>query len=412
MISHSDAGSSGTMDWTMGVTVRQKKKGRGEAWWVFIRTNNKLRSKKIGDRRAAEAVASELRKQMKAGELNLPAAKPADASPTFGEFTDRYINDYAKVALKRSTWKSYEQMLRTHILPVLRDQPIDQITRSTLKRFLLAKRNEGLARGTLQNIQVLLSGIFSHAYEDEVIKTHPALKLGKFLGKHDRREHVNPLTADQVRQFLAICRAQFREHHAFMLTAFRTGMRLGELIGLGWDDIDFDAMRIEVKRGCSHGHFSTPKSHKSRVVDMSDQLAQTLIEHRHALLAKFGALPTVEPQISGSKTEHVRLVFPGPTGGTLDPDNFRKRVFTKILEAADLPHMRIHDIRHTYASMLLQNGESLHYVKEQLGHASIQTTVDVYGHIVPGSNRKAVNRLDDPAPDPEPPALRLSGQAG
>ena len=72
-------------------------------------------------------------------------------------------------------------------------------------------------------------------------------------------------------------------------------------------------------------------------------------------------------------------------------------------------HFRFHDIRHTFASLLLAQGESLHYVKEQMGHASIQTTVDVYGHLVPGSNRVAVNRLDDPVQ----PAIRLvSGDAG
>jgi len=82
-------------------------------------------------------------------------------------------------------------------------------------------------------------------------------------------------------------------------------------------------------------------------------------------------------------------------GKTTDPDNLRARVFRRIIEKADLPAFRIHDIRHTFASLLLQQGEPLNYVKEQLGHASIQTTVDVYGHIIPGSNRKAVNQLDD-----------------
>ena len=74
-----------------------------------------------------------------------------------------------------------------------------------------------------------------------------------------------------------------------------------------------------------------------------------------------------------------------------------------------MPHIRVHDIRHTYASLLLTQGESLHYVKEQMGHASIQTTVDEYGHLVPGSNRNAVNRLDDPT---EPPLRLVSTDAG
>ena len=93
----------------------------------------------------------------------------------------------------------------------------------------------------------------------------------------------------------------------------------------------------------------------------------------------------------------VHLAFPDRDGGPMDGDNFRRRVFYALLEKADIPRIRFHDIRHTFASLLLQQGESLHFVKEQMGHASIQTTVDVYGHLVPGSNRNAVNKLDDDA---------------
>ena len=115
---------------------------------------------------------------------------------------------------------------------------------------------------------------------------------------------------------------------------------------------------------------------------MSNQLKQTLLGHRMDLLHKFnGNLP--------------ELVFPNRYGNVLCGDNFRRRTFHKLLEKADVPTIRIHDIRHTFASLLLSQGEPLNYVKEQLGHASIQTTVDVYGHIVPGSNRNAVNKLDD-----------------
>ena len=77
----------------------------------------------------------------------------------------------------------------------------------------------------------------------------------------------------------------------------------------------------------------------------------------------------------------------------MDGANLKNRIFYKVIEAAGLPHFRFHDIRHTYASILLNQGESLHYVKEQMGHSSIQTTVDVYGHISSSGNRNAVNKL-------------------
>jgi integrase len=88
-------------------------------------------------------------------------------------------------------------------------------------------------------------------------------------------------------------------------------------------------------------------------------------------------------------------VFCNETGSPLYEDNLRHRVFYRLLEKAELRRIRFHDLRHTYASMLIQNGESLAYVRDQLGHASIQLTVDTYGHLVPGANRQAVDRLDD-----------------
>jgi integrase len=138
---------------------------------------------------------------------------------------------------------------------------------------------------------------------------------------------------------------------------------------------------------------------------MSDQLRQALLDHRGALCQQFRrGLPAVTALDGARGSESIHLVFPSRDGSPMDGDNLRHRVFYPLLEKADVPRIRFHDIRHTFASLLLQNGESVHYVKEQMGHASIQTTVDVYGHLVPGANRNAVNRLDDE----QPSALRIA----
>ena len=89
-------------------------------------------------------------------------------------------------------------------------------------------------------------------------------------------------------------------------------------------------------------------------------------------------------------------VFCSEVGGLLDPDNLRKRVFYGLLRASGLRKIRFHDMRHTFASLLLQQGESPVYVKEQMGHSSIQVTVDLYGYLIPGGNKQAVDRLDEP----------------
>lgn len=95
--------------------------------------------------------------------------------------------------------------------------------------------------------------------------------------------------------------------------------------------------------------------------------------------------------------EVPQWVFCDQNGNALDGNNLRKRVFQKTLTEAKLRKIRIHDLRHTFATHLIQNKESLAYVQQQLGHHSIQVTVDIYGHLVPGGNKRAVDRLDDGA---------------
>jgi integrase len=104
-------------------------------------------------------------------------------------------------------------------------------------------------------------------------------------------------------------------------------------------------------------------------------------------------------------------VFANSDGGHLDADNVRHRVFYRLLERAKLRQIRFHDLRHTFASLLIQNGEPLTYIKEQMGHSSIQVTVDVYGHLVPSANRAAVDKLDA-IPATPPPAGVAGASSG
>lgn len=373
----------------MAVTVRQKQKGRGKPWYVFVHQNGKIQSKKVGDKRLAESIAGKLRKKLVAGQLNLDSQQ--NTSPDFTAYAAHYIENYAKTTLKINTWKNYITIIEKHLSPAWKGKRLSEIKRADVKKLLLQKQQEGLAPKTVDNIKALISGIFTHAYEEDLLMANPALKMGKYIQKEDRRKHIKALSKEQVSHFLAVTYRDFPDHYPLLLCAFRTGMRLGELLGLAWEDINFEANLIEVKRSYSHGHFSTPKSRKSRLVDMSHQLKHALQIHRATLFQKFRGRPP-EAELEGGK---IQLIFPNGLGRPLDGDDFRHRVFYRIIEKADVPAFRIHDTRHTFASLLLQQGEPLNYVKDQLGHASIQTTVDVYGHIVPGSNRNAVNRLDD-----------------
>ena len=130
---------------------------------------------------------------------------------------------------------------------------------------------------------------------------------------------------------------------------------------------------------------NSPKGNKERRVDLSDQLAEALMKRRDRL--------QVEALTSGR--DLAEWVFPGHDGRPILPGAFWQNVWGPVLKAAGVRYRKPHTLRHTFASQLLANGESLVYVKDQLGHASIRMTVDIYGHLVPGSNRQAVNKLDD-----------------
>jgi integrase len=119
-----------------------------------------------------------------------------------------------------------------------------------------------------------------------------------------------------------------------------------------------------------------------------------------------------KPESERRKSDEViselmeRPLFSRPDGKPLDPNDLRRQIFYKALTVAGIRRVRFHDARHTFASLLLQQGEILTYVKDQLGHSSIQMTVDVYGHLIPGFNRQAVDKLDDPPSTDTPGAMK------
>ena len=243
----------------MGVTVRQKEKGKGKPWWVFIALNGKRKSIRVGDKTAAEALASKIREKLKTGDLQITPEKKV---PTFGEYAKKWLEGYAQTHLKYSTYVSYDGMLRNHLVALM-ETPIDQIKRADLKELISAKTKEGLAAKTVKNVKAIVSSILSHAFEDELIQAHPGLRLGKLVKDKDRKADVNPLTRDEGRDFLEAVANNYPRYYPFFLCALRTGMRLGEIRGLKWEDIDFREGFIEIKRSYTKGRFTTPKNAES-----------------------------------------------------------------------------------------------------------------------------------------------------
>jgi integrase len=363
---------------TMGVRVRQKTKGKGNPWWVFISHNGKRTSWKVGDKKAAEAVASTIRAKLQLGEFGFDDPKPI---PTFKEQAKLWLSlphDW-----KESTRENYLHNLSNYILPVFGSVSIDKIKRKDLKSFFDKLLSKGVALNTVSLIRSPISGILSHALDSELIENNPIIGL-KFIQKKTALE-IEPLSKKEI--VLLLESAQRYKGGAFypsILCALRTGMRIGEIRALKWKDLDFENRLIEVKRSCRQGRVTKPKNGKSRRVDMTPQLAETL-----------KALRTTQKRKALQKGRPFgEWVFTNNRGGMLRYKAFRRGLMA-CLKLAKLRKTRIHDLRHAYATIRLLSGHNIGDVSYQLGHSSIKITYDTYGHWLPGKFKSEVDELDN-----------------
>ena len=367
----------------MAVKVRHHK----GAWWVFIDHHGKRKAKCIGDnKRAAQQVAEKIQAKIALGQFEIVEEK--ETPVLFADYAKEWLKTTVGVRCKPSTVREYEVILTRHINPAFGAKEFAAITREDIKRSLVSWVEAGLSRARVHMILRLLSAICTSAMEDEKATANPAAKPGRLLPPQaSPKEKIRALTREELARLLETLRQRWPEYFPSFLTLARTGMRLGEALGLQWGDIDWHGGFMEIRRGLRKGTLSSPKSKKSRRVDMSRQLQETLrvllaTREEQAWRNGWSALP--------------EWVFCGEDRHPLCDVTLRRDVLRPALHQAELRQIRIHDLRHTFASLLIQQGESLVYVKEQLGHHSIKITVDTYGHLVPGGNRQAVDKLDDP----------------
>lgn len=366
----------------MAVKIKQRK-GK---WWLFIDHQGRRKAKCVGvSKRAAEAAAAKIAAKLALGEFNLDAS--ARQSRPFDAYYLAWLDSYARTHCKASTCAEYDSVYRTHLLPHFGKRDIADIKREDVKALIAAIAAKGRTRGTIMRVLAPFREMLNHALEDGHVATNPASNvLRRTRLDAGTKRAAEFLTRDELAHLLSVCRTHEPNSYALILLLARTGVRLGEAVALQWDDIDWHGGFANIQRSYSKRRYSTPKSGKGRRVDVSDHLLDVL-STRH-VAAKKQALRTGTPL--------APWVFPGdPPNQPMDASNFRRRQWARVLKEAKVHALRLHALRHTYASLLIGQSESLAYVRDQLGHHSIQITVDTYGHLVPGGNRAAVNRLDD-----------------
>ncbi|MFC1895337.1 tyrosine-type recombinase/integrase [Thermodesulfobacteriota bacterium] len=363
---------------TLGVRVREKVKGSGE-WWVFIRHGGLRKSKKVGDKRLAQEVAKKIEAQLVLGDFNLD--KPEMKCPTFKEYAAKWLalpHDW-----KDSTRVNYAAILHNHILPRIGHRKLNKITRKDARALFDNLLTEGLSPSMVGVARAVVSGVFDHAVDSELVETNPCHGV-KVQGKGKRNLNTEPLTEEESALLLEVAsRYQRGRFYAPLLCLLRTGLRIGELQALQWGDVDFSGRFIEVRHSWRDGRFTETKNRKRRRVDITPQLADILTrlrtEQKKEALKK-GVSP-------------VEWVFGDDRGKVLCRVMFRKAL-NKYLERAGLRRVRIHDLRHTYATVRLLRGHNIADVSYQLGHSSISVTHDIYCHWIPGKFKREVDELD------------------
>src|SRR5262245_39541939 len=401
----------------MGASKRQKD----GYWYVFIRHKGERSAHKCADEQHAEDMRKAVLTAIAAGQFDVtklqhrreePKEKPP--TPTLAAFFDNTMSPLWKASLAAGTFSRYEVSFRLHVRPVLGDVFLRDLTReqvkdcvvSMLKKPAMKRTNSEdepermLSKDSIRNTIATLRAMLNEAIERKMIAANPATRLGKLYREAGSvHEQVDPFTAEEIPLLLDAVRAHFgQDNYVSALCLFHTGLRASELAGLQWPDVDFRGRFITVRRQYKDRKIKRTKTKRIRKVDISD----ALLEELKALKKR-----RQEEYLGRGKNEIPEWVFLSPgqiiwengkpvgraEGEPLDMKNFRNRVFLKACDRASIRRRRLHDTRHTFASILLMAGERHVYVTEQLGNSSIKLTVDIYGHWIPGSNRQAVNKL-------------------
>lgn len=385
---------------------------RGRSWIVYFRANGKQQFKSFADRdHGGDQAASREAALLYLAQSKVDVAHNQFRAPlkiTFAHFATEWLDDYARAHVRPKTYEGYEGVLRVHLVPHFGQLLLTEISRKSIDAFVAdwstggtaferrlgaarqaeAERARGLGRDprpvrlgrspkTIANALVPLREMLAHAVEWGYLNANPAagVRRPRVESSHD---DMRCLDAGEVAKLLDKATA---EAYPLLLTAATTGMRRGELLGLRWGDVDWNARRIWVRRSIGPGGVvQQPKTKGSvRAIAMPATLASTLKRHRMA----------------SSFKQPDDLVFPSETGTPLDGRNVARRYLDPALRKAGLASMRFHDLRHTYASLLIAQGEHPKLIQEQLGHASITITLDRYGHLMDQSVGDAGDALEN-----------------
>lgn len=314
---------------------------------------------------------------------------PRSEVPGFSEMAELWLkNKKAGLIGKRvraSTFRHYVGHVETHLKPYFGKIKINALNYDSIEEFIRYCQGKQICTATVKQIRITLGAIIDYAFKKKYISNNP---VRGFKLTDDSSEIIDPEEGEELKKINFLTPVQIQallsetselKYQTLFLIAVTTGMRQGELLGLKWDDIDWKKKQIQVKRTFNHNRFYPPKTpHAKRRIDIGP-MAINLLTHWQEHCPE----------------NRLKLVFPNGAGNPMDATSMVRRQFVPALESAELPRIRFHDLRHTYASIQLNILKAPpKYVQTQMGHSSIKITYDIYGHWMEDSLPEAAVKLE------------------
>lgn len=312
----------------------------------------------------------------------------------FEDWLNDWLEKHAKVRTEITTWENYDSVAKNHIIPAIGKITLAKLTTKHLQDMYTAKLVEGRKRGkgglsptTVRRMHHVCRASLNQAIKQGLLDRNVALAVS--LPKMKRVEKV-PLSREQIRPFLKAAETE-RLYAAFYLL-IATGMRRGEVLGLRWSDVDMDRGILFVrqslrKTNTQKQQFCAPKTAKSkRPLPIGKSVVGVLKQHQ--------AKQAVEVEKAGEKYCNYNLIFCREDGYPLYPDVLNG-IMARVLRKANIPHTRVHDLRHTFTTLQAQGGTPIKTIQDLLGHTTPRMTLEIYTHAVPEAMEKAVNTIED-----------------
>jgi integrase len=307
--------------------------------------------------------------------------RPVENRTTVAAYLEHWLGT---LRLRPRTIESYADTVRRYIAPAIGTVPLAKLAPEHVERMLVDLSARGtLSPTTIRYVHTVLRIALGRALKSgRVVRNVATLVDPPAKADHELR----PLAAEQVAAFLESVESDRFE--ALYVTAIGLGLRQGELLGLRWQDVDLEAGTVSVRYSLSvtTRTLAEPKTERSRrTLRLPSVVLAALHERRRVQLA--------ERLAAGARWEDNDYVFATHHGRPLMARNVLRDLHAR-LESAGLPRSRFHDLRHAFATMMLEDGEDLAVISKALGHSNLSTTADVYAHLTPAMLDRTAARVD------------------